>query len=97
MVGPKITKAELDHYRRYDGDFDSLSRAQDRAAEAASSNWPIIDRLRQELFLAISGLASEKYRTRIWRDLDDSIADETVKAELRTIVEIDVYRAANQK
>jgi hypothetical protein len=95
MGGAKITMTELDHYRRYDGDLDGLSRAQDRAAEEASTNWPLIDRLRQALFLVLSDQATEGFKNRTLRDLNEALADELVKAELRDIVEADVRKAAD--
>jgi hypothetical protein len=89
-----ISKTQLDLYRRYDGDIDGVYRARDQAAEASSEAWPLIDQLRQRLFLVLSGQASPEFQSRLELDLCASIPQESVRAELRLMVEADLQRTA---
>ncbi len=81
-----LTANHLRIYEVFGGDIDAFSRSGD-ASEIGDAEWGLIDRLRQDLHLVSSGLASEQFSERVRAQLLAVTESENVRSRLWALSE----------
>ena len=82
-----LTHAKIQTYERFDGDIDGFSRARggEDTSGITDTDWRLIERLSQAVFLAESRLAADGFRVQTEQELLSVTADEQAREALRKL------------
>jgi hypothetical protein len=95
LIGVRtISAAQVEAYRRFDGDIDGSARSGRATADMRDEDWLAIDELRRRLFIVASGRASAQFADEVEADLASQFPSEAARLALRAIVAGDVARGA---
>ncbi len=82
-----LTLAKIQTYERFSGDIDGFSRTRGRGDTSGitGEEWSLIDRLRQAIYLAASGKATDCFRVQTEQEVQACTADDPTREALRRL------------